>query len=167
MESDISDANNAVNSILSQLKGLDKTRKDKNTTVIEKLTPEQLEQFVIDKSQELVLKSLEVFDEFKDVLSASPDAESAEAISQLMGASTAAIDSLSKVLNSNKRIASSEKLKLLDIETRKELNKNDNKTKIMLSRKELLNLLLDPAAIDIESTAVQGQKLLVEAADNW
>lgn len=149
------DTQNAVNNILNQLKNFDAPAAPKQETVAP--SADELEGFIIKKSSELIDKSLQVLDEYRDFLTATPSEESAEAMSNLINASSSAIETLNKVLAANKKANTSIKIKEMDIKARVDNNKRDNATKLMMTRKELMQMLVDaPDAIDVESKVVEG-----------
>jgi len=157
---DDTDTQEAVNNILSQLKGFD-AKKDEQIVPVEPVTPDNLEKFVIDKASDLINKSLNMVDEFQTVLGASPSEESAEAMANLINAASSAIETLNKVLNSNKRAQTSIKIKEMDVETRNKINERDNATRLMMTRSEIMKILSDAnketqheRVIEAESTAV-------------
>jgi len=142
-----------VENILSQLKSLPTARRQMEQTP--NLTPEQLEQFVIDKTADLVTKSMEILDEYRDFLTATPGEESAAAMAELINASNGAIETLSKIAVSNKKINTSIMIKDMEIQARKDIARDDNNTKLLMSRQDLMKLLKDAdAAIDAESVVV-------------
>lgn len=150
----------AVNNILNQLKGFD-AKKETQITTTEPVTPDNLEKFVIDKASDLINKSLNMVDEFQTVLGASPSEESAEAMANLINAASSAIETLNKVLNSNKRAQTSIKIKEMDVESRNKINERDNATRLMMTRGEIMKLLADAnkeeqqeKVIEAESTTV-------------
>lgn len=149
------DTQNAVNNILNQLKNFDAPAAPKQETAAP--SADELEGFIIKKSSELIDKSLQVLDEYRDFLTATPSEESAEAMSNLINASSSAIETLNKVLAANKKANTSIKIKEMDIKARVDNNKRDNATKLMMTRKELMQMLVDaPDAIDVESKVVEG-----------
>lgn len=151
MQSD--ETQDAVNNILNQLKNYDAPNAPKQ----ELITPsaDELEGFIIKKSSELIDKSLQVLDEYRDFLTATPSEESAEAMSNLINASSSAIETLNKVLATNKKAATSVKIKEMDIKARTDNNKRDNATKLMMTRKELMQMLVDtPDAIEVETQKI-------------
>lgn len=150
----------AVNNILNQLKGFD-AKKETQITTTEPVTSDNLEKFVIDKASDLINKSLNMVDEFQTVLGASPSEESAEAMANLINAASSAIETLNKVLNSNKRAQTSIKIKEMDVESRNKINERDNATRLMMTRGEIMKLLADAnkeeqqeKVIEAESTTV-------------
>jgi hypothetical protein len=86
-------------------------------------------------------------DDVKQFITSAPDAKDLEAFSKLVGASAAAIESLNKILMNNKKIEATEKLKIMDIESKKQLQDSDNEAKLLLNREELMKQLLDNAQI--------------------
>jgi len=142
-----------VENILSQLKSLPSAKKQ--IEQVPNLTPDQLEQFVIDKTADLVTKSMEILDEYRDFLTASPGEESAAAMAELINASNGAIETLSKIAVNNKKINTTVKVKEMEIQARKEIAKDDNNTKLLMSRQDLMKLLKDAdGAIEAESVVV-------------
>ena len=142
-----------VENILSQLKSLPSAKKQ--IEQVPNLTPDQLEQFVIDKTADLVTKSMEFLDEYRDFLTATPGEESAAAMAELINASNGAIETLSKIAVNNKKINTTVKVKEMEIQARKEIAKDDNNTKLLMSRQDLMKLLKDAdGAIEAESVVV-------------
>lgn len=157
---DDTDTQDAVNNILNQLKGFD-AKKETQITTTEPVTSDNLEKFVIDKASDLINKSLNMVDEFQTVLGASPSEESAEAMANLINAASSAIETLNKVLNSNKRAQTSIKIKEMDVESRNKINERDNATRLMMTRSEVMKLLQEASKetqqekiIEAESTPV-------------
>jgi len=145
-----------VENILSQLKSLPSAKKQ--IEQVPNLTPDQLEQFVIDKTADLVTKSMEILDEYRDFLTATPGEESAAAMAELINASNGAIETLSKIAVNNKKINTTVKVKEMEIQARKEIAKDDNNTKLLMSRQDLMKLLKDAdAAIEAETVVVSEQ----------
>ena len=145
-----------VENILSQLKSLPSAKKQ--IEQVPNLTPDQLEQFVIDKTADLVTKSMEILDEYRDFLTATPGEESAAAMAELINASNGAIETLSKIAVNNKKINTTVKVKEMEIQARKEIAKDDNNTKLLMSRQDLMKLLKDAEnAIDAKSVVVSEQ----------
>lgn len=139
-----------VDNILNQLKSLPTSRPVVQTS--DSLPPEQLEQFVIDKTAELVNKSMEILDEYRDFLTATPGEESAIAMANIINASTGAIEALNKIAINNKKITNAVKIKTMEIEARKEIAKDDNTTKLLMSRQDLMKMIKEvdkPLEVDV------------------
>lgn len=146
---------NAVNSILDQLKqGYPTETPDPD--IVPSPKPEELEQYIIDKSSDLINKSLQVLDEYRSFLTATPTEGSAEAMANLINASSSAIETLNKVLVTNKRADTAVKIKKMDIAAKVDNNKRDNATLLMMTRKDVMKMLMEPdVPIEVETTIVQ------------
>lgn len=144
MDTDLDDA---VNDILSQLKGaVAVTKKQPDEEV---LTKDQLEEFIIKNSGKLVTKSLNIVDDVKDYVSSAPDAKDVAALAELISATSSAIETLNKVYISDERNKTQVQVKQMDVESRERMNITDNKTKILLSREDIMKALVDNDAIDV------------------
>lgn len=135
------DLDNAVNDIISQLKG---------TTILatrpseeEPLTKEKLEDFIIKSSGKLITKSLNIVEDVQDYVSSAPDAKDVAALAELIGAASSAIETLNKVYISEERNKTQVKVKQMDIDSRERINITDNQTKILLSREDIMKALVN------------------------
>lgn len=143
----------AVDDLISQLQGNVQIARDIETKEEFKLSKDELEDFLLQHSGKLIKGSVDFVDDVKQFITSAPDAKDLEAFSKLVGASAAAIESLNKILMSNKKIEATEKLKIMDIESKKQLQDSDNQTKLLLNREELMKQLFDSAEIiDAEVT---------------
>ena len=137
----------AVDDLISQLQGNVQVARDIETKEEFKLNKEELEDFLLQHSGKLIKGSVDFVDDVKQFITSAPDAKDLEAFSKLVGASAAAIESLNKILMSNKKIEATEKLKIMDIESKKQLQDSDNQANLLLNREELMKQLLDNAQI--------------------
>tara|TARA_R110001606_G_scaffold356624_1_gene507972 strand:+ start:1340 stop:1795 length:456 start_codon:yes stop_codon:yes gene_type:complete len=137
----------AVDDLISQLQGNVQIARDIETKEEFKLNKDELEDFLLQHSGKLIKGSVDFVDDVKQFITSAPDAKDLEAFSKLVGASAAAIESLNKILMSNKKIEATEKLKIMDIESKKELQDSDNQTKLLLNREELMKQLINNAQI--------------------
>jgi hypothetical protein len=146
METDLDDA---VNDIISQLKG--NVAAPKRETQDVPLTKDQLEDFIIKSSGKLVSKSLNIVEDVQEYVASAPDAKDVSALAELINATSSAIDTLNKVYISDERNKTQVRVKLMDVESRERMNITDNKTKILLSREDIMNALVnnDESIIDI------------------
>jgi hypothetical protein len=138
MDTDLDDA---VNDIISQLK---------NTTISAKkepeeipLTKDQLEDFIIKNSGKLVTRSLNIVDDVKEYVASAPDAKDVAALAELISATSSAIETLNKVYISDEKNKTQVQVKQMDIESRERINITDNKTKILLSREDIMKAIVD------------------------
>ena len=137
----------AVDDLISQLQGNVQIARDIETKEEFKLSKDELEDFLLQHSGKLIKGSVDFVDDVKQFITSAPDAKDLEAFSKLVGASAAAIESLNKILMSNKKIEATEKLKIMDIESKKQLQDSDNQTKLLLNREELMKQLINNAQI--------------------
>jgi hypothetical protein len=144
MDTDLDDA---VNDILSQLKGTVTVAKKQPDEEI--LTKDQLEEFIIKNSGKLVTKSLNIVDDVKDYVASAPDAKDVAALAELISATSSAIETLNKVYISDERNKTQVAVKQMDVDSRERMNITDNKTKILLSREDIMKALVNDDAIDV------------------
>jgi len=146
-------SDDAVDDLISQLQGNMQVARDMENKENFKLDKEGLEDFLLQNSGKLIKGSVDYVEEVKQFITSAPDAKDVEALSKLVGASAAAIESLNKILMSNKKIEATEKLKIMDIESKKALQSVDNENKLLLNREDLMKKLIDNAEIiDAEVT---------------
>lgn len=149
------DVDIVVDDLLSQLKGVSVAQKEVEKEKFN-LDKENLEEFLLNYSGKLIKDSVEFVEDVKQYITSAPDAKDLEALSKLVGASAAAIESLNKILISDKTNDNRTKLKMLDIQSKKELQEDNQKALgLTINREELLKQLLDDAKIieaDIEET---------------
>ena len=113
----------AVNDIIAQIKGNNKTVREKKEDVT--IDKENLEEFIMKSSGKLVNKSLEIVDNVNDYIS------------------SASIDTLQKLHSANERNETQKEVKKMDVESKERLNIADNQTRILLSRDDIMKALVD------------------------
>lgn len=118
------------------------------------LTPENLEKFVLDKSATLVTQSMDAVDNLKDYIQAGASDREILAFAEVVKASSAALESLNKLLQSKEKIKTSKELKEMDIKARKEMNTMDNQTRLLLSREDLMKQLIADSENVIDITPI-------------
>jgi hypothetical protein len=136
--------NEMVGDLLSQLNDA-----NQKAAIAEKksdpLTKETMEKFVIEKAGRLVEESLEVMTNVKDYISSAPESKDVGSLSELIAATATAIETLNKIIVTDKRNETVIKAKEMDIASRKELKSADTNTKLLLSREEVFKMLIDSA----------------------
>jgi len=133
-----------VGSLIDQLRENNQVI-EKVKTVREPLKKEELETFVREKGANLIEDALEMVATVKDFIISAPNAEDVEALSGLINATAAAMDTLNKINIQDKKSDASIKLKEMDIKAKKELQEADAGVKIMLTREEVLRNLANNA----------------------
>lgn len=141
------DVEDVVGDLLEQLKGTTKVKRDLEESNLN-LSKENLEDFLLQYSGKLIKGSVDYVEDVKQFITSAPDSKDLEALSKLVGASAAAIESLNKIHISNKSNENKKEIKQMDIESKKELQNNNNqRLGLTLNREELLKKLLNDAEI--------------------
>jgi hypothetical protein len=143
-----------IDSLIGQLKDTAKN----NNSLQEKaedigLNPSDVEDFVIQNSSKLVQRSLDAIDEVKDYIMASGDADSISALSELIRASSGALDSLNKIVVQNKRSATSLVVKGMDIDSRKRIEDTKSNSEAYVGTREEVfkKILAEAKVVDIDN----------------
>jgi hypothetical protein len=126
------------------------------------LTKENIEKFVIENAGKLVKESLEVLTNVKDYISSAPENKDVSSLADLIAATSTAIETLNKIIVTDKRNETIIKAKDMDIKSRKELKEVDTTTKLLATREQVFKMLIDSAntsAKTIEAEIVKSEKL--------
>lgn len=134
-----------VDSLLNQLK--DASAISNNVANVSEnfnLPKEELEQFVINNAGRLIVECVDTIHNYKDMINSAPNAEDVSSYSDLIGATTKALESLNKIIVQDKRSNTSKELKKLDMESKKELIEHEANANLFVStREELFRRLMD------------------------
>jgi hypothetical protein len=150
------DTSDVVSQLIEQLKTtasiIDKKQKD---SVRERLSTDDIESLIIDSSAKLIKGSVDAVDDLKQLVLTAPNAEDVEALSKLVAAAAAAIESLNKVYNTNRKVEAAKMLKQMDIDNRQKLQQVEIQGKLTINREELIKQMLNDAkTIDVTVTTV-------------
>lgn len=116
------------------------------------LPKEKLEEYIINTSGRLVQDSLDMIEVVKERVASAAEPDDVASLSELLKASTNAIETLNKVLLQDKRTMTTLTAKTMDIESKKEIAENDNKARLMASRGEMIEKIIEDAkVIDISA----------------
>lgn len=105
-------------------------------------TIENLEEYVLKNSSDIVNSSINMLKTMESVVQTVQGAEEMAAYSELVNASTNALDTLNKILLQKKKNDAAIEIKKMDVENKKELQSNDHAVKVMASREEILKMML-------------------------
>jgi hypothetical protein len=134
--------NEMVGDLLSQLNDA-----NKKAEVVAKegnpLTKENMEKFVIEKAGRLVEESIDVVTNVKEYISSAPESKDVGSLADLIAATATAIETLNKIIVTDKRNDTTIKAKEMDIASRRELKETDNTTKLLATREQVFKMLLD------------------------
>ena len=136
--------NEMVGDLLSQLQDANKkaeeAKKENNP-----LKKEDIERFVIEKAGRLVEESIDVVSNVKEYISSAPESKDVGSLAELIGATATAIETLNKIIVSDKKNDTIIKAKEMDITSRKELKQVDNTNKLLATREQVFKMLIDSA----------------------
>jgi uncharacterized protein related to proFAR isomerase len=135
---------NMIGTLIDQLKENNQNA-EKVKKIREPLKKEDLEQFIRERGAELIEDSLDMVATVKDFIVSAPNAEDVEALSGLINATAAAMDTLNKINIQDKRSETSVKLKEMDIKAKKELQEAEAGVKLLTTREEMLKILANNA----------------------
>lgn len=142
-----------LNTLFKSITGLDMLAPTSSTSTRSKpprlkVTIDNVEEFVLKSSEELINAGLESVDELKDIVVQGQNPDEIESLASLINSTTNAIEVLNKTVLLKKKNESTKELKLLDIENRKEVNNTLNNTTInntnviVASREEIFKKFL-------------------------
>ena len=140
---------NEVDELVSQLKDANTVAANvgRNKTDV---NDDNLEEFILKSSSELIENSLDVISNVKEYTAGSPDARECQSLAELIRASASAIDTLNKVLLQRKKGETQEKIKEMDIKSKQGIAMADQQTKILISREDIMKeLVKDAEVVDI------------------
>lgn len=134
--------NEMVGDLLNQLNDANKKAKEIENEV-NPLKKEDLEKFVVEKAGSLVQESLDMIKNVKDYIVSAPESKDVSSFSDLVAATSSALDTLNKILVSDKKNETIVNVKKMDIEARKDLKQEDTTQKMLATREEVFKMLLN------------------------
>tara|TARA_R110002167_G_scaffold262302_1_gene468989 strand:- start:1215 stop:1652 length:438 start_codon:yes stop_codon:yes gene_type:complete len=137
----MAELDDAVNDIITQLKGNKKDVHEREQ--VDEINRDNLEEFIMNNSSKLVTKSLDIVDNVNDYISSAPENRDVAALAELIKASSGAIDTLQKLHTSNERNETQIEVKKIDVESKERINITDNQTRVLLSREDIMDALID------------------------
>jgi len=140
--------NEMVGDLLSQLNEAQAKAKEveKETNPLKK---EELEKFVIENGGNLVKETIEMVKNVRDYIVNAPEAKDVDAFASLISAAANAIETLNRIAINDKKTDTIVKVKQMDIDARKEMNQENNESKMLATREQIFKLLA-AGAIDAE-----------------
>ena len=140
-----------IDDLLGQLKTTtafaNKTVKSNETFNLPK---EELETFILNTSGRLIKDSLDMIDIVKERVAAAAEPDDVTSLSELFKASTNTIEALNRILIQDKRTMTTVAVKKMDIESKKQIADNENNSKLLASRDEMMaKIVQDASVIDI------------------
>ncbi len=141
--------NEEVDDIISQIRNQGKLLK-KPEAVAPDLSKEDLEGFIIKNAGKVVNNSLEMMERMKIEVLAGADAKMIESVSELVKATTSAIDSLAKLKISEDKIKAQKEITQMNIDA-KVSKEEDDTPKLTFTRNDILKMLdnKEPTTVDV------------------
>ena len=138
---------NELDSLVNQLKQSNKETKE----VIEQpetvnMTPEEIEQFVVQNSGKLITQSIGIIDDVKDYMVAAGDPDSLSSLSELIRASSTALETMNKIAIQDKRTKTTLAAKQMDIQA-KSIDVKPESDKLIGTREEMFKRLIKDAEV--------------------
>ena len=148
---------NDLESLIDQLK----QHAPKETPEQVNVTEENLTAFVLEKAAKLINNGLTTAEELKDAIKQGTDPEEVMAYSDVIKATTAAIEALNKIGLQNKKLKTAVDMKKMDIDSRKGLTAGSGNTNVLIcTREEVIKGLLDEVKTSFEKEAETESQVL-------
>lgn len=144
----------SVNDLINQLKETTNFGKDaaKNPDKYS-LPKENLEQFVLDSTGKLVTQGLEIVEGVKEYVMNNPESKEVIALSEALKAVASALTVVKDIHISQIKRDSLKDIKIMEIESRKQLKDDDRKERFLMSRDEMFKKIMEEAKV-IEAEAI-------------
>ena len=137
--------------------------KEKNTEVKKEIrksaTKDNLEQYIIESASTVINEGLDLVKNLNVYLNAAPDAKDLSAYAELLNATSAAIETLNKIMVQDKKSDTLKDLKRMDHELKRDLI-GDAKDMLVGTREDMFKKLVKEAnVIDVSSDETTSQIL--------
>jgi hypothetical protein len=137
----------SVDSLINQLKSIPKATKEINH-ISDELTKENLEEFILKHTGNLVKQASESVSLVRDYVEAAPNAEEVTALAELIKATSSAVESLNRILITDKKTSTAIKIKEMDNKSRqKELDAVVG-LRLRSTREELMKQLINATVVE-------------------
>lgn len=104
---------------------------------------EDLENFILQRSSTLIDQSMEVIANLKDYIQGGAAADEVSAFAEVVKASSSALEALNKIYIQHERAKASTNMKQMEIDAKLSIANQDNNTRLLVGREELLKQLID------------------------
>lgn len=152
---------NEIDSIIEELKNDSVPSNIKQENAIElkeKLTDDNVNDYVYKKSSELVESTLGAVQSLKDNVLTGSDPREIAALSQLINSATKALEQLNKINLQNKQSKSNVEIKKMELEVNSKNLKNPQTTNVLIAtRDEIMSQLFDKTKKTNEIEVIEGE----------
>ncbi len=142
-----------LNTLLDGLSSFEFPKEEKsivNSTSNRKLDQHEVNQFVIDKTKQLIETGVDAVQDMMSLVQQGQNPDEIAALAELMNATTKAIEAMNKSNLIDKKADRDEKLRKMEIEAKKELVQlkpgntiNNNTNVLVASREEIMKKLIE------------------------
>jgi hypothetical protein len=147
------DNSNEIDSIIDQLKNdsVDTPQiKRKPTVLFKDLTDDSVNEYVYNKTSEVIESGLDAINNLKDSIMTGQDPKEISALAQLIGATTKAIDGLNKINLQIKQHKNNLEVAKLENDSIKKLQSNTTNVIAIASREDVMKKLFDKQSNKLE-----------------
>lgn len=143
---------NSVDNIIEQLRNVPRIINE--VPQEDTLTKDNLEEFILKYTGNLVKQASESVSLVKDYVETAPNAEDVTALAELIRATSSAVEGLNKILVTNKRSQTAMDIKQLELQSKQQQFNTAVGVGLMLTREELMKQLLSSSkpTIDVKLT---------------
>ena len=115
---------------------------------------EDLEAFILKNSKELIINGIDAINEIKQTVLMNPQSDEVEALAEIIKGVSTAMNILKDIQITKIKLKSSREIKQMDIDSKKELEDNENSIKgLRMTRDEVFKMLKENGDIvDTEFT---------------
>jgi hypothetical protein len=157
--------NESIDTLLDELSSFNytpATQESKPRVKSVEVTEDNITEFVIKSSEELINTGLETVADLKEYIIQGQNPDEIDALANLINSTTGAIEALNKMALLKKKNEAAKELKVLELENRKEIarllpqsNIVNNTNVVVASREEVLKkLILPEKTIEIEENDI-------------
>jgi hypothetical protein len=149
--------NSMVGDLIDQLQNThkDEVQSEETNQPVDK---DNLEDYVIRKSSALVDGTIDMVETVRDYIVSAPESKDVASLAELINAATNAVETLNKIVLSNKKNSTLMKVKEMDIASKKELQQTDANNKLQLTREEVFKRLIDNAK-PVEAEIIENKRI--------
>ncbi len=121
---------------------------------------EDLEEFILRNSKELVVNGIDAINEIKQTVLMNPQSDEVEALAEIFKGVSTAMNILKDIQITKIKLQGTKEIKQMDINSKKELEENDNSVRgLRMTRDEVFKMLKENEdIIDTEFSPISSEK---------
>jgi len=148
-------SNDLTSSLKQSIGTLNKKVKENNED-----PSEDLEEFILRNSKELVVNGIDAINEIKQTVLMNPQSDEVEALAEIFKGVSTAMNILKDIQITKIKLQSTKEIKQMDINSKKELEESDNSVRALrMTRDEVFKMLKENEdIIDTEFSPISSEK---------